>query len=219
MSIIKYLIADDHKIFRQGLKYALADDHKLKLTGEAENGIQLMELIKKQEPDVVLLDLKMPEMDGVEATKRMHNLHPSIKILMLTSYDEEQLIIHLLENGANGYLLKNSDPSEIKKAIHSVYENDYYFNDIVSHSMLRNITRKNQAQSRVSDQVKLNDRETEVLKLICQEQTTVEIASKIFLSPRTIEGIRTALIEKLGVRNTAGLVIYALKSGIVSLAK
>ena len=215
MSLIKYIIADDHKIFRQGLKYALSDDESLNLVGEADNGLKLMSLVEKQIPDVVLLDLKMPEMDGIEATKKLHHSYPGIKILMLTSIDDEHIILHLLELGANGYLLKNAEPDEIKKAIHSVFANDYYFNPIVSSTMLKKITLKN-SNINFKDAIKLNDRETEVLKLICQELTTAEIALKIFLSPRTIEGIRTSLIEKIGVRNTAGLVVYALKNGIIS---
>ena len=216
MAIIKYIIADDHKIFRQGLRYALADDHKLKLVGEADNGIELIKLVEVHKPDVVLLDLKMPEMDGIEATRKMHASYPQIKILMLTTYDDEHFILHLLELGANGYLLKNSEPGEIKKAIHSVYEHDYYFNDLVSNTMLKSITNKSDVRNKLKDPVKLNERESEVLKLICEEMTTAEIAAKIFLSPRTVEGIRTNLVEKIGVKNTAGLVLYAIKNGIVN---
>lgn len=216
MAIIKYALADDHKIFRQGLRYALADDHKLKFAGEAENGIALLQLVEKERPDVVLLDLKMPEMDGMETTKKMHTLFPAVKILMLTSYEDESFILHLLELGANGYLLKNAEPMEIKKAIHSVYDNDYYFNDLVSNAMLKNLTKRNYSDLGIKQSVKLNDRETEILKLICKELTTAEIADEIHLSARTVEGIRTNLIEKLGVRNTAGLVVYAFKSGLVN---
>jgi len=214
MAIVKYAIADDHKIFRQGLRFALADDHRLKLVGEAEDGIMLLQLIEKQKPDVILLDLKMPDMDGIEATKKIRAAYPEIKILMLTSYDDEQFILHLLELGANGYLLKNAEPDEIKKAIHSVYSNDYYFNHLVSNTMLKTITRKNTNNIKFKEATKLNDRETSVLQLICKELTTAEIAQELFLSPRTIEGIRTNLIEKTGAKNTAGLVIYALKNDI-----
>lgn len=216
MAIIKYAIADDHKIFRQGLRYALADDHKLKIIGEAEDGMKLLELIETQKPDVVLLDLKMPGFDGIETTKKVRSTYPDIKILILTTYDDEHFILHLLELGANGYLLKNAEPDEIKKAIHCVFDNDYYFNDLVSKTMLKTITQQNKASLRFKEDIKLNERETEVLKMICQELTTTEIAEKIFLSPRTVEGIRTGLIDKTGVRNTAGLVLYAIKNGIVS---
>ena len=137
MAIIKYTIADDHKIFRQGLRYALADDHKLKLVGEAENGVELLQLLEKQKTDVVLLDIKMPEMDGIETTMKLQERYPEVKILILTTHEEENFIIHLLELGANGYLLKNAEPDEIKNAIHYVFENDYYFNDLVSNAMLR----------------------------------------------------------------------------------
>ncbi len=211
MSIVKFIIADDHKIFRQGLRYALLDDTKLKCVGEAENGLQLIDMIEKHSPQVALVDIKMPEMDGIEATKKIRILWPDMKILILTTYDDESIILHLLDIGINGFLLKNADPDEIKKAIRYVCEHDYYFNDIVSNTMLRSITRK-----KTKETVKLNERETEVLQLICAEMTAAEIAAKICLSPRTIEGIRTTLIEKTGVKNTAGLVMFALKNGIVS---
>ena len=214
MHQITYIIADDHLIFRQGLKYALADDKTLKLVSEADNGRMLLQQIAQHRPDVVLLDLKMPEMDGIEATREIHALHPAVKILMLTSYSDEHFILHLLEQGINGYLLKNAEPDEIKKAIHSVYDHDYYFNQLLNNTMLRTITRKN-TDLKFKEPAKLNDRETNVLQLICQEKTTAEIAAEIFLSPRTVEGIRTTLIEKLGVRNTAGLVIYAIKHGVI----
>lgn len=210
MSIVKFVIADDHKIFRQGLRYALVDDHRLKCVGEAENGMQLIELIDKQRPDIVLADIKMPEMDGIEATKKIRASWPDTKILILTTYDDENLILLLLDIGINGFLLKNADPDEIKRAIHHVCEHDHYFNDILSSTMLRSITKKKPKEA-----VKLNERETEVLKLICAEMTATEIAEKIFLSPRTVEGIRTTLIEKTGVKNTAGLVVFAIKNGIV----
>jgi len=215
MATIKYAIADDHKIFRQGLRYALADDCTLKLVGEAENGISLLQLIERQRPDVILLDLKMPEMDGIEVIKRIRVSHPDIKILMLTTYNDEHFILHLLELGANGYLLKNAEPDEIKKAIHFIHENDYYFNHLVSSTMLRAIMRKNGNGSKSPDAVKLNERELDVLKFICKELTAGEIAEKIFLSARTVEGIRANLIEKVGAKNTAGLVLYAVKNGII----
>ncbi len=215
METIKYVIADDHAIFRQGLRYALADDHQLKLVGEAENGNALLEIIKRQEPDVILLDIKMPGMDGIEAASKIHEQYPNIKLLMLTTYDDEHFILHLLELGINGYLLKNSDPNEIKRAIHTVVDNDYYFNNMVSTTMLRNMNSRKAGTG--LNAIKLNDREIEILKLICQEMKTSEIAAQIFLSPRTVEGIRTNLIDKLGVKNTAGLVLYALKNNIVNL--
>lgn len=216
MSIINYIIADDHKIFREGLKYAISDDPKLSLVGEAENGKVLLKLLEKIKADVVLLDIKMPEMDGIETTMCLHEKYPHIKILMLTSFDDEHFIIHLLEHGANGYLLKNAEPDEIKKAIHTVYNNDYYFNHLVSKTMLKSITKDHNGNAKLKNTVNLNERELEVLKLVCQEMTNAEIAAEIFLSPRTIEGIRKTLIEKIGVRNTAGLVLYAIKNGIIS---
>jgi DNA-binding NarL/FixJ family response regulator len=216
MAIIKYAIAEDHKIFRQGLKLALSEDHKLKCIGEAGDGQELLQLLEKQAPDVVLIDIKMPGMGGIEAMEVVKHKYPHIKILILTMFDDEHFIIHLMEAGANGYLLKNAEPDEIKLAIHTVYENEYYFNDLVSTTMLKKIMNRTKVPARFNATVKLNDKEAEVLRLICQERTAAEIAKEIFLSPRTVEGIRATLLEKTGARNTAGLVLYAIKNGIYS---
>jgi DNA-binding NarL/FixJ family response regulator len=215
MAIVKYIIADDHKIFRQGLRLALSDDHKLKFIAEAGNGVELMELLERQKPDVILLDLKMPEMDGFEAVKLIREKYPEIKVIILTMHDDEQFILHLMEAGANGYLVKNADPEEIKMAIHSSYESGYYFSDLVSNVMLRSLMHKNKAQPKFKAEIVLAEKEKEVLKLICEGHTATEIGKVIFLSPRTVEGIRAKLLEKIGVRNTAGLVMYAAKNGIV----
>lgn len=214
MAGIKYLITDDHKIFRQGLRLALNNYPILKFNGEAGNGLELLSLLEEQVPDVILLDLKMPQMDGMEVLKKIRVKYPDIKILILTMYDEEHFVLHLIEAGANGYLLKNAEPDEIHLAIQTVMETDYYFNDLVSSAMLRNMLQKTKIANRVKMGVKLTDKEEEVLKLICEERTAAEIARQIFLSQRTVEGIRSLLLEKTGARNTAGLVLYAIKNGI-----
>jgi DNA-binding NarL/FixJ family response regulator len=214
MKPIKFVIADDHHIFRQGLKLVLGDDKELQFVGEAENGIVLLELLKTVSPDVILLDLKMPEMDGFEATKEIRKRFPEIKVLILTMHDEEHFILHMLEAGANGYLLKNANPGEIQQAIHSVYETNHYFNDLVSKVMLKSIVHKNIAKPDFKNAVALSEKEITILRLICQELTSAEIGEKVFLSARTVEGIRAGIMEKIGVRNIAGLVMYAAKNGI-----
>lgn len=214
MPMIHYMLADDHKIFRQGMKVALQDDPRLKLIGEASNGVELMEQLKQMVPDVILLDIKMPEMDGMEAIAQIKEHYPDVKVLILSMYDDEHFILHLMEAGASGYLIKNADPEDIKTAIHAAFENGYYFNDHVSNVMLKTLVQKNIARPRFRDSVQLNDKEKEVLRLICKEHTNTEIAKLVFLSPRTVEGIRSTLLEKIGVRNTAGLVLYAVKNGI-----
>lgn len=215
MSTLRYIIADDHKIFRQGLKLVLGDEPGLQFVAEAENGEELLQILKGNETDVVLLDLKMPVMDGLTATKEIRANYPNVKILILTMHDEEHMILHMLEAGANGYLLKNADPAEIKKAISAVTENNYYFNDMVSGTMLKNIMNKNMATPSFKPAIELDEREIKILQLICQECTSAEIGEKVFLSARTVEGIRSGIMEKIGVRNIAGLVMYAVKNGIV----
>ena len=216
MKKIKITIADDYKIFREGLKISLAADSDFEFLHEADNGEDLISNIEKAKPDVILMDLKMPIMDGMEATQIIRKKYTDIKILVVSMYDDDKFIIHLMEIGANGYLLKNAEPDEIRKAIHAVAENGYYFNDLVNKALLKKLVLKNNIKPSFNENVELTERELEVLKLICEEKTAAEIAKVIFLSPRSVEGIRQRLIEKIGVRNTAGLVLFAAKNNIAS---
>ena len=215
MSKIRIAIADDYKIFRDGLKVGLSADENLEVVFESDNGEDLLKALETDVPDVIIMDLKMPIMDGMEATKMVRKQHPSVKVLVVTMYEEDKFIIHLMEKGANGYLLKNAEPDEIRKSIYAVHENGYYFNDLVNKALLKKLVLKNNLKPSFNQNVELTEREMEVLKLICEEKTAAEIAKEIYLSPRSVEGIRQRLIEKVGVRNTAGLVMFALKNGIV----
>lgn len=215
MSKIKIAIADDYKIFREGLKVGLSADNDLEVMMEADNGEDLLKALEKETPDVILMDLKMPIMDGMEATKEVRKKYPAVKVLVVSMYEDDKFIIHLMENGANGYLLKNTEPDEIRRSIYAVYENGYYFNDLVNKALLKKLVLKNNLKPSFNQNVELTERELEVLKLICEEKTAAEIAKEIFLSPRSVEGIRQRLIEKVGVRNSAGLVMFAVKSGLV----
>ncbi|HQW42802.1 MAG: response regulator transcription factor [Chitinophagaceae bacterium] len=215
MSKIKIAIADDYKIYREGLKVGLSADENFDVLFESDNGEELLKALESATPDVIIMDLKMPIMDGMEATKAVRKKYPSIKVLVVTMYDDDKFIIHLMENGANGYLLKNTEPDEIRKSIYAVHENGYYFNDVVNKALLKKLVLKNNLKPSFNQNVELTERELEVLKLICEEKTAAEIAKDIFLSPRSVEGIRQRLIEKIGVRNTAGLVMFAVKNSMV----
>lgn len=215
MSKIKIAIADDYKIFREGLKVGFSADENLEVIMEADNGEDLLKALETITPDVIIMDLKMPIMDGMEATKAVRKKYPDIKVLVVTMYDDDKFIIHLMENGANGYLLKNTEPDEIRKSIYAVHENGYYFNDVVNKALLKKLVLKNNLKPSFNQNIELTEREMEVLKLICEEKTATEIAKDIFLSPRSVEGIRQRLIEKVGVRNTAGLVMFAVKNSMV----
>lgn len=213
---IKIAIADDYKIFRDGLKVGLGADDNLEVVLEADNGEELLEGLKKTTADVILMDLKMPIMDGMEATKEVKKKYDAIKVLVVTMYDDDKFIIHLMENGANGYLLKNADSDEIRKSIYAVHETGYYFNDLVNKALLKNLVKKRDFKPSFNQDVEFTERELQVLIMICEEKTAAEIGKELFLSPRSVEGIRTKLLEKTGARNTAGLVMFALKNGIVT---
>ncbi len=215
MSKIKITIADDYKIFREGLKVGLSADENLEVISEADNGEELIKALETSSPDVIIMDLKMPIMDGMEATKIVRKKYPAMKVLVVSMYEDDKFIIHLMENGANGYLLKNAEPDEIRRSIYAVHENGYYFNDLVNKALLKKLVLKNNFKPSFNQNIDLTEREQEVLKMICEEKTAAEIAKEIFLSPRSVEGIRQRLIEKIGVRNTAGLVMFAVKNGIV----
>jgi DNA-binding NarL/FixJ family response regulator len=177
------------------------------------------ELIKKleagAEPDLVLMDINMPVMDGYEATKWIKNNRPLIKVLALSMYDEENAIMKMLRSGARGYILKDSEPSELRLALDAVVQKGYYYSELVTGKLIHSINHTEDETN--GNTVKLNDRELEFLKLACSELTYKEIAAEMHLSPRTIDGYRDALFEKLEIKTRTGLAIYAIKNGIVQV--
>lgn len=217
MSPIKVALVDDQTLFLKGLRLILEGYPEIDIVIEANNGADFLAAVTTQEPDVVLLDLKMPGMDGIEVAEKLKTVAPEVKIILLTMHDDEHFIHHVLSLGANGYLLKNEEPAILREAIQKVMTQEYYLNDYVAKALLSNIKKKD---TQAVDQNKealftLTPREKEILQLICKEHTTGEIAQQLFISKRTVEGHRQNLLDKTGVRNTAGLVIYALKNQLV----
>ena len=214
---IDVVITDDHKLFRKGMRSLLGDFDFINKLYEAGNGRELLELLEKTtpKPDVILLDLRMPEMDGMEANKKLKELFPEIKVIVLTMENDEQFILHLINEGVNGYLMKNADPDELEQALKKVVENDFYFTDDISALVFRNFI-SGKKNVHIKDTT-LTVREIQVLELICKEHTAAEIAEKLALSVRTIEGFRRKLLDKTGTKNMAGLVVYAIKNKIVNI--
>jgi DNA-binding NarL/FixJ family response regulator len=215
MSIIKVAIADDHKIFRKGVILSLRQYTNIKFVLEAENGEELLNGLAEAAPDVVLMDLRMPVKDGIEATKTISKDFPNIHVIVLTMYEDERFVSHLMENGANGYLLKSADPSEIKKAILEVVAKGYYLNNFVNKVLLKKSHSRTKIIPSLNSEIVISDKEREVLRLLCMEFTALEIAQKMYISPRTVEAIKDRLMDRFNVKNTAGLVFFAVKNNLI----
>lgn len=213
---IRLVIADDHEIFRDGLSLMLSKQPDMQLAGQAGNGRELISIVNELKPDVVLTDVKMPLMDGIEATRFLLSRNPELRIIALSMFDEENLIVDMLEAGAKGYLLKNADKQEILEAIHSVYEDRPYYCHHTSSRLASMISKSKFNPYKKKEPLTFTDREVEIIRFICQQLTAQEIADKVFLSKRTVEGHRTRILEKMNVKNTAGVVIFALKHRIVT---
>ena len=215
MEVIKVAIADDHKIFRKGVILSLRPFTNIKFVLEADNGDQLLEGVAATEPDVVLMDLRMPGKDGIETTKILSKQYPNIHVIVLSMYEDDRFVSHMMENGASGYLLKNAEPQEIRRAVMDVYEKGYYLNNFVNRILLKKSHAKQKAVPSLNNEITLTDRERDVLKFICMEFTAQEIAQKMDISPRTVEAIKDRLMERFGSKNTAGLVFFAVKNNLV----
>lgn len=213
--IIRVAIADDHQIFRKGVILSLKQFTNIQFIFEAANGEELISFIKKDQPDVVLLDLRMPKKDGIETTKYLTGEYPKIKILILTMYEDERFVGHLMESGANGYLLKNTDPLEIRKALEDVINNGFYLNNFVNRILVKKNYTKQRFVPNLNSEIVISDREKEVLSLVCMEFTAQEIAKRMSISPRTVESIKDRLMERFGVKNSVGLVFYAMKNSLI----
>lgn len=212
---IKVMIADDHALFRTGVRTALSTRRDIQMIAEAENGMQLVNLLKHIVPDVILLDIQMPIMDGLAALPEIKKMHPQVRVIMLSMINDPSMVTRMMEVGANGYLTKESDPDVIYNAIRTVHHEEFYFNDLTNKALLNGLRNKKPVEATPAE-VHLNDKEITILKLMCEERTTKEIADMVDLSPRTVEAIRDKLKTKTGVKSMAGLVMYAVKAGIVS---
>ncbi|KAB2810107.1 response regulator transcription factor [Phaeocystidibacter luteus] len=205
MDKIKVAIADDHQLFRNGIRMMLEGQDNMDVVCEAPNGKVLLERLPIDKPDIVLLDVEMPELDGAETLAEMRKNFPEIGVIMLTMYAHEEHLLHFLSHGAGAYLLKDSSSDEMVKAIVQVAKEGRYLTLEASKALLH---RMNPDESSPPE---FSEREKQVLKLICEEKTTPEIAEELFLSPRTVETYRKQLLEKTGVKNTVGLVKYAME--------
>jgi DNA-binding NarL/FixJ family response regulator len=211
---IKVAIADDHALFRAGVKTALLGKKDVELIAEADNGMQLLNLLKHIEPDVILLDIQMPIMDGIQTLPEIRKLYPSVKVIILSMHNDHSMISKLMEIGANSYLTKNSDSETIYQAIKTCYEQEFFFNELTNKALLSGLRTKRTEPNSPQD-INLSEKEVTILKLMCEEKTTKEIADIVEISPRTVEAIRDKLKTKTGAKSMAGLVMYALKSGII----
>ncbi|MES2850909.1 MAG: response regulator transcription factor [Bacteroidota bacterium] len=215
---IKVLITDDHVLYRAGVKSALSVKKDVKVIAEADNGMHLLNMLKMIQPDVILLDIQMPVMDGIAALPEIKKNWPHIKVIMLTMMDDHSMITRLMELGANSYLSKTSDSEVIYEAIKTCFEQEYYFNALTNKALLTNLKTKNNMtpQKMVQAEANLNDKEVLILKLMCEEKSTKEIADIVELSPRTVEAIRDKLKVKTGAKSTAGLILYAVKNNLLN---
>ena len=214
---IKIVLADDHEIFRDGFRVMLKKQNSIQLIGEAANGEQLVELAESLKPDVIITDIKMPVLDGIEATRYILNKHPGIQVIGLTMFDDDNLIIDMLEAGAKGYLLKSAHKKEIIDAITTVHNNETYYCKSTSGKLVRMIAQSRFDPYTIFEKPVFNEKELQIIRYICEEISNREIAERMCLSVRTIEGYRDKIQEKIKAKNIVGIVIYAIKTGIYKI--
>jgi DNA-binding NarL/FixJ family response regulator len=216
--VINVMIVDDHVLYRAGVKTALSSKKDIKIIAEADNGAHLLSMLKGIQPDVILLDIQMPIMDGIATLPEVKKLYPGIKIIMLTLLDDQSMITKLMELGANSYLVKTSDAEVIYEAIKTCHQQEFYFNALTNKALLNNLRQKNNMTTPFKlqqEDATLNDKEITILRLMCEEKSTREIAEAVELSPRTIEAIRDKLKLKTGAKSTAGLIMFAVKNKLL----
>ncbi|TSA34272.1 MAG: DNA-binding response regulator [Porphyromonadaceae bacterium] len=210
----KVMLVDDHKLFRKGLRMLIDALNRFEVGGEASNGVEFLNMLDQSKPDIVMLDIAMPEMDGIEAARLALMKYPDLKIITLSMFGEQDYYFKMVDAGVKGFLLKNSDFTEVKMALETVMEGGNYF----SRELLMNLVNslKNSPEELTPDSP-LSDREKEIILLICKGMSTQEIADSLCLSKRTVDSHRANILLKTGCRNTASLVVYAIKEKLVEL--
>ncbi|MEX0813546.1 MAG: response regulator transcription factor [Chitinophagales bacterium] len=217
---VSILLVDDHPMIRHGIKALLNDVENLNVNGEASNGQEAIAQFKSGNYDLIIMDIKMPVMDGIEATKELKKIDNAVNILALSMYDEHRFITRMLQAGAKGYILKNTGKEELVSAIAKIIAGENYFSPEVSNIMMSRFmndkTESPRGSSTANLNVTLTKRETEIIRMIANEMTNSEIAAELNISPRTVDTHRRNLLQKLDVKNTAGLVRYALQNDIIA---
>ncbi len=210
----KVMLVDDHTLFRNGLRILLNNMENYRVVGEASNGKQFIDLLQKEVPDLVLMDISMPVMDGIEASTLAHEMYPDLKIITLSMYGEEDYYYKMVDAGVKGFVLKNSDIKEVKNALDVVYDGGSFF----SSELLQNLVNNLKSSSKSKEfQAELSEREMEILILICKGLSNQEIGDQLFISKRTVDKHRANILEKSDSKNTAQLVVYAIKNRLVEL--
>ncbi|MGB4292580.1 MAG: response regulator transcription factor [Bacteroidales bacterium] len=213
MEKIKIIIVDDHHLFRNGLKLLLEGIPEFEITGEASNGAELLDIIDRTQADIVLMDINMPVMDGVEATIKVLERKPEIKVIALSMYGEEDYYYRMTEAGARGFILKDSDISEVREAINTVKRGGTFF----SQQLLQNVIQKIKHREAETKVAVLSKREKEILEKICEGLSNQEIANALFISKRTVDKHRANLLEKTNSKNTASLILYAIRNKLIKI--
>lgn len=214
---IRIVIADDHELFRDGFGVMIKKQPQVELVAEAENGEELLQAVYDYQPDVVITDIRMPKMDGIAVMQHMKKDFPHIGVIALTNFDEEALIVDMLEAGAKGYLLKSAHKEEIVEAVTTVYGHKTYYCNHTNTKLAQLIARSSFNPYRKPKRVSFNEREQQIITLICEQYTNKEIADRLYLSKRTVETHREHILEKMEVKNTAGVVVYAIRNGLYKL--
>jgi DNA-binding NarL/FixJ family response regulator len=215
MPKIKIALADDHSIFRKGIIMVLDRYVDIKIMWEAEDGNTLLTKIEKQQPDVLLMDINMPNIDGSEALLIIKEKYPNVKIIFLSMFDSQEMVMRCVHNGANGFLSKNAEPGEIYNAIQDVVHDGYHFNDLLNAAIIMKLELNKKVKRLVNVKpTEFSERELAVLRLTCEDNTTIQIADALNMSTKTVDAIRLTLKNKTGASSIAGLVVYAMRNNI-----
>ena len=212
--MIKVFLADDLPIFLEGLQTILAHQTVVEIVAVASNGIGVLEQLPQKMPDVLITDIQMPEMDGIELTKEIVKAYPGIKVIGLTMFKEDHLLVDMLEAGAKGYLLKTCTKEQVVEAVQAVHSGGFYFCEGTTRKLAKLIGKSRLKGFPVLEEGKFSPKEIQIVHCICQEFSTREIGLTLHLGERTVESYRHKIFEKAGVKNMAGLVIYAIKNGL-----
>ena len=217
MKKIRVLLAEDHTIVRQGIAALLGVESDMEVVGEASSGLEAVELAKKLGPDVILMDIGMRQLNGLEATREIKKLYPSMKILVLTMYDNEEWIFQILKAGASGYLIKDSAMTDLSSALRAVYQGDSYLSPSISKMVIEEYIRKAELGEKKGVEDLLSGREREILQLIADGNSVPQISNLLCISKKTVEAHKTHIMEKLNIHDKVGLIKYAIRSGLAKL--